>query len=206
MATAARLPAPRRRERILQAAIAAFARRGYEGTSVGEIAAAAGITKPVLYDHFPSKRALFVEAIEGIRDELLARGAEVMGHADPLEVRFRDAVEAFFAYVEERPDAARVLLVTPQGEPELAAASRRVQAEATQGLTALLAGEPALLPGVRDRRRRLELVTEFLKQGMHGLAEWWTEHPSTPRRGLVEAVVAVAWTGLSRSSRPSRAG
>jgi AcrR family transcriptional regulator len=198
--TAVRLSAPVRRRRILDAAVTAFADRGYDAASVKQIASAAGITKPVLYDHFASKRRLFEEAIEGIRDELIARSADVMAREAPIEERIRAAVDAFFAYVEERPAAARVLLVTPRGEPELAGVSRRVQAEATAGIAALLAAAPELLPGARDRERRLELMTEFLKQGMHGLAEWWADHPETPRKPLVDAVMDVAWTGLRGSS------
>src|SRR5215207_1499997 len=161
--TATRLPGPERRHRILTAAIDAFASRGYDAASVSQIATAAGITKPVLYDHFASKRRLFEEAVEEIRDELIARGAEVMGRDAPIEERIRAAIDAFFAYVEERPAAARVLLVVPRGEPALAEVSRRVQAEATAGIAALLAAEPGLLAGAPDRERRLELVTEFLK-------------------------------------------
>ena len=185
-----------RRRRILDVAADLFAARGYHSTSVGEIAAAAGITKPVLYDHFTSKRRLFVELMESIRDELTSRGAAAMSADAPIEVRIRAAIEAFFDYVEERPAAARVLLVTPRGEPELIEATRLVQSQATATLTALLLAEPMLLPGVRNRRRRVELMTEFIKQGLHGLAEWWADHPDAPKRVLVDAALDVAWSGL----------
>ena len=195
-AQASRMTGVQRRRRILDVAADLFAARGYHSTSVGEIAAAAGITKPVLYDHFTSKRRLFVELMESIRDELTSRGAAAMSADAPIEVRIRAAVEAFFDYVEERPAAARVLLVTPRGEPELIEATRLVQSQATATLTALLLAEPMLLPGVRNRRRRVELMTEFLKQGLHGLAEWWADHPDTPKGVLVDAALDVAWSGL----------
>jgi AcrR family transcriptional regulator len=199
MATAVsptRMTGAQRRQRILDVAAELFAARGYHSTSVAEIAAAAGITKPVLYDHFASKQQLFIELMEDIRDELTSRGAAAM-HADAdVETRVRAAVEAFFDYVEERPAAARVLLVTPRGEPELTEASALVQAQATAALTDLLVAEPALLPGARNRRRRIELITEFLKQGLHGLAEWWAEHPATPKHALVDAALDIAWSGL----------
>ena len=199
MATAVsptRMTGAQRRQRILDVAAELFAARGYHSTSVAEIAAAAGITKPVLYDHFASKQQLFIELMEDIRDELTSRGAAAM-HADAdVETRVRAAVEAFFDYVEQRPAAARVLLVTPRGEPELTEAAALVQAQATAALTDLLVAEAALLPGARNRRRRIELITEFLKQGLHGLAEWWAEHPDTPKRALVDAALDVAWSGL----------
>ena len=185
-----------RRRRILDVAADLFAARGYHSTSVGEIAAAAGITKPVLYDHFASKRQLFVELMESIRDELTSRGAAAMSADAPIDVRIRAAIEAFFDYVEQRPAAARVLLVTPRGEPELIEATQLVQSQATARLTDLLLAEPMLLPGVRNRRRRVELMTEFIKQGLHGLAEWWADHPDAPKRVLVDAALDVAWSGL----------
>src|SRR5436305_14870864 len=102
-ATRVRMTAPERRARILDAAVEAFAARGYDGASVGEIAAAAGITKPVLYDHFASKRDLFVAVMERTRDELTARGAAAMRAEAPLQDRIRTAIAAFFAYVEDTP-------------------------------------------------------------------------------------------------------
>ena len=170
---------------------------------MSEIAAAAGITKPVLYDHFASKQCLFVELIETIRDELVGRSAQAMGADQPVEARVRSAITAFFSYVEQRPAAARVLLVVPQGHPELADASRQVQAGATGALAALLAAEPGLLPGHTDRDRLLELFTELIKQGLHGLAEWWADHPEVPRATLVEAVMDVAWFGLRSHLAPT---
>jgi AcrR family transcriptional regulator len=196
MATTTRLSGSERRQRILEAATESFARLGYHGASVGEIAAAAGITKPVLYDHFASKHILYVELMERARDELTGRGAAAMAAEAPAEQRVRAAVDAFFSFVEERPATARVLLSIPRGEPELVEAARLVQAEATARIAELLAAEPALFAGRRDRRRHIELLAEFLKVGMHGLAEWWAEHPGVPRRSLVEATMDVAWSGL----------
>jgi AcrR family transcriptional regulator len=195
-----RLSRPLRRQRILDAAVEAFAARGYGAASMSEIATAAGITKPVLYDHFASKQRLFVEVMESIRDDLVAQSARAMGADRPLEAKLRSAISAFFSYVEQRPAAARVLLVMPQGDPELANAARQVQAGATGALAALLAAEPGLLDGRPHRDRRLELFTELIKQGLHGLAEWWADHPDVPRATLVEAVMDVVWAGLRTHS------
>jgi AcrR family transcriptional regulator len=191
-----RLKAPERRARILEAAEQAFAARGYHSTSMDDIAAAAGITKPVLYDHFSSKLDLYTRLTEGIRDELTTRGAAAMAADAPPRQRIRTGVEAFFAFVEERPSAARVLLFTPIGEPELVDAAREVQAGATAALAALFVAEGGLFADTADRERRIELVTEFMKQGLHGLAEWWSQHPGTPREELVDVVTDLLWHGL----------
>src|SRR5919204_547749 len=92
--------------------------------------------------------------------------------------------------------AARVLLVPPRGDRELEAAWRRVQREATAALTGLLASGAGLPARTPARALRLELFTEFIKQGMHGLADWWNEHPDTPRAALVDAAAGAAWNGV----------
>jgi AcrR family transcriptional regulator len=200
-----RIKGPERRKRILDAAAEGFATRGYHATSVGQIAEAAGITKPVIYDHFPSKRDLFVALLEQAREDLLALGVEAM-RADALpEARVRSAVEAFFSYVDAHPATARVLFTPPVGEPDLLAESQRVQADATAGIAALLAAEPGLFAGARDRRRRVEMLSEFFKQGMHGLAIWSMDHPGVPRRALVDTAMAMVWVGLKAQLSPADA-
>jgi AcrR family transcriptional regulator len=203
--TTGRIKGPERRKRILDAAAEGFATRGYHATSVGQIAEAAGITKPVIYDHFPSKRDLFVALLEQAREELLALGVEAMRADAPPKKRVRSAVEAFFSYVDAHPATARVLFTPPVGEPDLLVESQRVQADATAGIATLLAAEPGLFAGARDRRRRVEMLSEFFKQGMHGLAIWSMDHPGVPRRALVDTAMALVWVGLQAQLSPADA-
>lgn len=192
----ARQTGPQRRQTILTAAAAAFAARGYHATTMREIATAAGITKPVLYDHFASKQQLYLTLIESARDELTAGTAHAMQRDAPARVRIRTAIEGFFRYVEQHPAAAKVLFTPPEGEPEIVAAAQCVQTAATARLVALLTTERDLLPAAPDRDRRLELFMEFIKVGLHGLAAWWAAHPDTPREALVAAVMDLTWNGL----------
>jgi AcrR family transcriptional regulator len=195
------MSAAERRERIVEAAIDLFAERGYEGASMRDLAAAAGISKPVLYDHFDSKQELFVALMRAISGELTANTAAAMAGGGSPRDRYRAAIEAFFAYVEERPNASRVLFVTPRADPALMAIARRHQAGVTADLAAIIAAESGLFRGVRDRVRRIELCTELVKTGINGLAEWWYERPELSRRQLVEATMAVTWDGLGAQLR-----
>jgi AcrR family transcriptional regulator len=197
-----RLSATQRRERILHAALETFAEHGYRGASMRAIADAAGISKPVIYDHFGSKRELYVELMTGIRDDLVSNSAGAMGLAAPLSDRIRAAIDAFWRYVEDRPAAVHVLLVIPRGEPELRPQWNRVQTEVTETIAGMLISERELLAHESDRETRLELFTEFLKKGMHGLAEWWAAHPEVRRETIVDVVFDTVWSGLrSRHSR-----
>jgi len=187
--------APEERRRILLAAAEdVFAERGFAGASMDEVARLAGVTKPVVYDHFESKAALFFATAEGVRNELLLRGKAATVEGD-LESSFRARMDTFFRFVEERPNAARVLFVTPKSDPVAGEAAAIVQAQARQVIAAQL--EP-LLRGRKASEK--EAMVLFLQKGLHALAEWWLGQRSVPREVVVDAVVALAWQGL----RPPR--
>ena len=197
-----RLTGAARRELIVSAAAELFATKGFHETSVGEIAAASGISKIVLYDHFASKEELFLELTRIARDGLIGRGRAQMRAGGTLEERMHAAFEAFFGYVEEQPALARLLLLLPKGEPELRDMVAAIQEEGTRGLTSILAAEEGLLRGEPDRDARLVLIMEVIKIGLRGLVEWWDRHPDIQRAQLVAAAMDVAWTGLRAQYRP----
>jgi AcrR family transcriptional regulator len=200
-----RLTGPQRRATVLEAAARAFAANGYYATSMREIARLAGVTKPVLYDHFSSKQELYIALIEGVRDELTSGTGSVMATSTPLDGRIRAAIDRFFGYVEAHPAATRVLFTPPEGEPTIVEAARRVQNEATARLVAHLGVEHDLVPNAPERELTLSVFTEFLKTGLHGLALWWAGHPEVSRTVLVEGVMSLAWAGLrSQLDRPQR--
>ena len=83
-----RLPAAERRTQLIETAVAVFATNGYHATSMNDVAEAAGVTKPVLYQHFSSKRELFVELLADIgaelRDTIAKATADAAGKARAL--------------------------------------------------------------------------------------------------------------------------
>ena len=185
-----RLTAEERRAKILSAAVRAFATDGYDRTSMDRIADLSKVTKPVLYDHFPSKQALFLTVLESIRDGLIAKGKAIAEAGESPEQKFRRAVDAFLQFVEGQPDAARVLLTVPRGDTAAAKISRQVQAGAAAGIAALLA---AVMPGSPPWRR--QAAAEFLKEGLHAVAEWWLENPGPSRGEIVEVVAGLVLSG-----------
>ncbi len=81
-----RLPGAVRREQLLQCAEALFARRGYARATTAELAKAAGVTEPIIYRHFPSKRALFIALIERTADRTLRDWEhQLAGASDPVD-------------------------------------------------------------------------------------------------------------------------
>ncbi|MGH8139754.1 MAG: TetR/AcrR family transcriptional regulator [Steroidobacteraceae bacterium] len=192
-----RLSSAERRARILEGAVQAFARAGYAGTSMNRIAAAAGVTKPVLYDHYASKQELYVAVLEGVRDDLLARGKIISERRSGPEGRFQAAVGEFFRAVADRPEAIRVLLHAPQADAAAASLWRRVQEGATTGIAALLS--TVWRPG---EDWECAAAAEFIKAGLHALAEWSTRHPGCDHNELVSVVMQIVWRGVGHPRRP----
>lgn len=211
--TRSRLTAPQRRERILAAATEVFAEHGYTGASVGEIARRAGVVASVIYDHFGSKRELHVELLQAHGDALIERSiAEVSGEA-PYDL-LRASIEAFYRFVEEDPFVWRFLFRDPPSDPEIAAAHRRVQERATEGIAALVARAAPEVGAVLEipAERATRMVAKASQAATQGLAEWWWEHPEVPREQVVELAVSVLWEGqrglIAREStgRPASRG
>jgi AcrR family transcriptional regulator len=104
-----RLPAAERRNQLLDVALEKFAARGFHGTSMEEIADAAGVTKPVLYQHFPSKRKLYLELLDLVGRELLGlliRSAQAENQ--PYQ-RVLAGFRAYFRFVGENTSAFQLL-------------------------------------------------------------------------------------------------
>jgi AcrR family transcriptional regulator len=194
-----RLAPDERRELILGGALRTFAERGYEGASMGEIARAAGITPAVIYDHFPSKAALAIELLGRQTEELFdAVGAALAAAPQHPAAQMRAGVEAYFRYVEEHPAAWRMLFREPPADPEVAAAYRRLNARATQGIAAFMrAGAGDSLAGEEDPERALEMFAELVKVAQNGLAAWWYEHPEVPREEVARRLLEFCWEGLA---------
>src|SRR3954447_22538098 len=115
-----RVAAAERRRRIERAAGRLFAERGYAGTRLEDIAAAAGVTKPVLYRHFDSKKALYLALLERHRDDL-PRFFERVPADLSFDERVKAILETWFDYVTEHGYAWRMLFRDAGGDEEIRA-------------------------------------------------------------------------------------
>lgn len=175
---------------IVDAAGPLFGERGYEGTRLDDVAAAAGVTKPILYRHFASKRALYLALLARHRDDL--RGfVELIPAEGTLEERLRTVIEVWINYVEARSYAWRMLFRDPGGGPEIEAFRLDVHARAR----AVLVDAIRSLPEAPIPRRELEPLAELISMGMAGLVLWWIDEPGLDRASVVDAIVRV-WVGL----------
>jgi AcrR family transcriptional regulator len=182
--------------RILHTAEELFARQGYDATSMREVAAAAGVTTPVVYDHFESKRALHVELLER-NGRALVEAAVTNPAAATAEELTRVTFESFFTFVEEHPYAWRMLFRDVPADPEIATAHRRVLLEAADSIATLYSRIPALdLSADIPRDRADAMLAKLTQSALDGLADWWWDNREVPREHLVALAMDMLWTGV----------
>ncbi|MEA2213504.1 MAG: hypothetical protein QOF83_3452 [Solirubrobacteraceae bacterium] len=131
------MPPERRREQLLDAALRVIIAHGYEGVSIESIARTAGVTRPVIYDHFPNLASLLQALIEREEHLALQQLATVVpetpsGRGQPAEL-FAAGVRRFLDAVAIRPDTWRVILLPPEGTPVTVREHVEINRRAVQG-------------------------------------------------------------------------
>jgi AcrR family transcriptional regulator len=184
-----RMSAGERREIILQKAKEAFAARGYASTSLDDVAAAAGVTKPVVYDHFTSKRELYFALMRQLRDQLVSGATHELAADAPPAERFKAAIGSFFEQVKREPAIVELLFVQARTEPDLAQEWLRLQNEAMATLEPLAR---ALAPKLEPWK--LKVALHFLHHGLNATAAAWPRGASKDE--MTKLVVSLLWNGV----------
>ena len=189
----------------MTAAADEFGRRGHRDARMSDIAAAAGITKAVLYDHFEGKGELHAEVVTRASHELLAAVAAAVGQAGDAEERFRAGILASFRLIEHRPDVRSLLLGEPGADARVARASVEAQRTARTAMAALYLSEPSFLAGARNRRARAEHVAQGAIGTINGLAVLGVEEGVSPER-LTALAMDLLWPGIDAMRANPSAG
>ena len=186
-----RLPAPARREQILDVSVQVFAQRGFHSTSMNDVAEAAGVTKPVLYQHFASKRGLFTEVLNDVGGQLLTSLGTATAEATTGRDRVQAGFAAYFTFVTENEAAFRVLFgAAARNDPEFASIVDGILEDVAEAISLLIE-----IPGTAEHRR-------VLAHAVIGIAEATSRDALTadgtslePDR-LAAWVAELAWFGL----------
>jgi len=185
------MPAAQRRPQLLETAVHVFADRGYHAASMNDVAEAAGVTKPVLYQHFSSKRELFVELLTSIGDELRDTIAKATTDASGPRQQIEQGMVAYFRFVDSRTDSFRVLFGSgARRDPEFASFARSVEESIAESIAQLIVvdGQPAE-------------HSDVLANGIVGMTEaasrHWLAHDRSPDVDtLAEQLSRLAWSGM----------
>lgn len=190
-----RLSAADRREQLLAVALKVFAQRGYHSTSMNDIADAAGVTKPVLYQHFDSKRALYTATLEAVGEAMISALTSATSASPSGKQQTAAGMVAYFRWVATDPDAFSLLFGGgTRRDEEFAAVAQKVEKAAAE----LIA--PLIEAGVDAEYQRM------VAHALIGMSEGVSRHlirsgqkidPDT----VGEQLASLAWAGLRAVGR-----
>jgi AcrR family transcriptional regulator len=198
-----RLSRDDRMEQTLGAAHELFAERGYAAVTMDEIAAAVGVTKPLLYNYFGNKERLYIACMERAGDALIAMVAETVGQAENPGDALRAGVRAFFSFLDTDRAAWAVLFdeTLPRGGEvvDRVAAYRGQIAELVSG---------SLLAQLPDRTRdaakvEVEALSTALLGAAEALARWWLRTEAISAEDAAELLISTVEPGLRNRSTPT---
>lgn len=182
-----------RRDQLLTTALNAFADGGYHTTSMDDIAAAAGVSKPVLYQHFPGKRELYLALVEYTLVDLSAKLDHSLAASDVNRIRVESMIDTHFEFVEHQPQAHRLVFSADLlAFPEVADRLNNFY----DGIAGIIAS--VLGPNVGIPHTQAAMLGRGLVQMVQTAAVYWAQHPeSATRQEAQQQVFRLAWGGIS---------
>lgn len=189
---ATRLPRRVRREQLLVAASGIFVERGFHATGMDEIAEAAGVSKPVLYQHFPSKVDLYVAVLSSHVDNLVNRVRQALRSTSDNKRRVEAAVQAYFDFVDEDSQGFRLVFGSDLiGEPAVDERVAFATEACVDAVYDLVHGDSGLDP-YRSRMLAIGLVGASQVSARY----WLDADRPIPKDEAVSTTVALCWRGL----------
>ena len=167
-----------------------FARSGYAATTLDDIAAAAGVTKPMVYRHFASKKGLYLALLAKHENDLPTFFERV--DPDSLDgspqTLLHAILDVWFDYVWENRHAWVMLFRDSSGDAGIQRFRRRVSASARRVLAEFIAAQP----GSAIRPAQVEPTAELLRSGLAGLALWWIDNPGMPKPQVLDVALRMS--------------
>ncbi|MEV0387705.1 TetR/AcrR family transcriptional regulator [Nonomuraea sp. NPDC050643] len=188
-----RLPRLARRRQLLSAAQEVFVENGYHAAAMDEIADRAGVSKPVLYQHFPGKLELYLALLDLHVDDMVNRCREALASTHENKLRVQATFSAFFDFVSSQGEAFR--LVFESDLRNVAPVRQRV--ERSLQVCAEMVSEL-----IQEDTGCTSDEAHLLGVGLVGMAEvsaryWVTTHGSIPKDAAEQLMARLAWRGIS---------
>jgi AcrR family transcriptional regulator len=188
-----RMSRSERRSQLLDAAREVFVASGYHAAAMDDIAARAGISKPVLYQHFPGKLELYLALLDSGADQMTTAVRDALASTTDNEERVTATIAAYFAFMADPDSTFRLVFESDlTAEPAVRERVEKVTHECSVSVAAVIAEDT----GLDDEAAML------LAAGLTGAAQvsarWWlTQEGQLPRSIAQQLVAALAWRGIS---------
>ena len=182
-----------RREQLLDIARRLFAERGFEGTSIEEIAARADVSKPVVYEHFGGKEGLYAVVVDREVERFIAMATRLLAGKDNTTEKFEVAAVELLRYIEDNSDGFRILV-------------RDSNPSSGSGTFASLISDIAsqveyILGDVLKERGYDPKLAPMYAQMLVGMVaftgQWWLDARKPELEEVAAHLVNLAWHGLS---------
>jgi AcrR family transcriptional regulator len=188
-----RLPRSARRKQLLAAAQQVFVAQGYHAAAMDDIADRAGVSKPVLYQHFPGKLELYLALLETHCDGLIDRIHTAMAATTDNKDRVRRAAEAYFDFVDHESEAFRLVFESDlRNDPAVRERVDRVEQVCIAAITDTIMADTGVS----------RALAELLAAGLVGAAEtaarfWLAGGRQVDKPEAVALVAALNWRGIA---------
>ena len=194
-----RMTAAERREQLVDISRGLFAERGFDGTSIEEIAARAGVSKPVVYEHFGGKEGLYAVVVDREVRRLLGMMQDSLKAEHP-RVLLEQAAFALLDYIEDAPDGFRILVRdSPIGSATGSFVS--IIGDIASRVEYILANEFK----ARGFDAKVAPLYAQMLVGMVGTTgQWWLDARSPEKKVVAEHLVNLAWNGLAGIEKSPR--
>jgi AcrR family transcriptional regulator len=189
-----------RREQLLDVGRALFAERGYDGTSVEEIASRAGVSKPVVYEHFGGKEGLYAVVVDREVQRLLDAFTAALTGDNP-KLLLEQATLALLTYVEDDSNGFRILVRESPVGLERSGGFATIISDIASQVEHILAKQFK----ARGFETKLAGLYSQALVGMVALTgQWWLDNRKPKRDEVAAHLVNLAWNGLSQLEQKPR--
>ena len=182
-----------RREQLLNIGRGLFAERGLDGTSVEEIAAKAGVSKPVVYEHFGGKEGLYAVVVDREMERLLATVTRALNEGVHYRDKLEQAALALLEYIEECSDGFRIMVRDSHGASGTGSFASLLS-EIAHRVEHIL-GREFEQHGYEDKSA--PMYAQMLVGMVALTGQWWLDERKPKREEVAAHVVNLAWNGLS---------
>jgi AcrR family transcriptional regulator len=182
-----------RREQLLDVGRTLFAQKGFEATSIEEIAARAGVSKPVVYEHFGGKEGLYAVVVDREMSDLLERLTSALRVGHPRKL-VEQAALALLTYIEEQTDGFRIL----SRDSPVASSTGGTFSSLLNDIASQV--EHILSREFEQRKISTKLAPMYAQMlvGMVALTgQWWLEERKPKREVVAAHLVNLGWNGLA---------